>query len=80
MKSRYDAVYIPYPRGSQTGGPEALHQLGAALMELGIPVFLVPLPKTKSNPRVVAYKAYNLPEALRIPDRKGIAVVVPESR
>lgn len=78
MPRRYHAVYILYPRGVQTGGPEALHQLGAALREIGTPAFLVPLANTISKSRVAEYEKYDVPEAKQIIDQPGNAVVAPE--
>lgn len=78
MPARYDAVYIMYPRGFRTGGPEALYQLGAALQELGIPSFMVPLPFSRDLPRIADYDAYGVPEADEATDAAGCAIVVSE--
>lgn len=78
MPPRYDAVYIMYPRGRRTGGPEALYQLGAALRELGIAAFMVPLPFSRDLPRIADYDAYGVPEANEAIDAAGCAIVVPE--
>jgi hypothetical protein len=78
MSGRYEAVYILYPRGVRTGGPEALHQLAAALRKLGTLAFLVPLPHTESKARVTDYEKYAVPEAETVLDLPGNAVVAPE--
>ena len=80
MPQRYSAVYILYPRGVRTGGPEALHQLTSTLRELGTPAFLVPFANTVSSPRVAEYEQYDAPEAPRVQDQPGNAVVAPEVR
>jgi hypothetical protein len=80
MPTRYKSVYISYPRGVQTGGPEALHQLGAALRQLGTPAFLVPLADTVSRPRVPEYEHYGVPEAERVVDLAENAFICPENR
>jgi hypothetical protein len=78
MSRRYEAVYILYLRGLQTGGPEALHQLAATLRKLGTPAFLVPLAGTAHKPRVPEYAHYGVPEAETVIDLPGNAVVSPE--
>jgi hypothetical protein len=77
---KYRAVYILYPRGVQTGGPEALHQLGAALRELGTPAFMVPFANTVSRGRVPEYEHYGIPEVEKVIDLPDNAVVAPEVR
>lgn len=80
MQRRYEEVYILYPRGVRTGGPEALHQLGATLRQLGTPSFLVPFANTISRPRVPEYEHYGVPEAKKVIDLASNAVVSPEVR
>lgn len=80
MSPRYDAVYIMYPRGHRTGGPEALFQLGAALRELGVAAFMVPLPFSRDLPRIADYDSHGVPEADEAIDAAGCAIVVPEVR
>lgn len=55
-------VLVLYPRGVQTGGPEAIHQLVAQLREDGIQAFLVPLPETAATPPVPDYAGYGCEE------------------
>jgi hypothetical protein len=77
---------------SRTGGPEALHQLGRALADLGHDVSMVYVPRdlvpavseawiefpALEQPMPAAYAHYDLPHATRIEDRDGVSVVLPE--
>ena len=74
----FDTVYVFYPRGLRTGGPEALHQLVDALRKSGQQAFLVPFLGTEKAPRVRDYEVYDAPEAPRAVDVAGNAVIVPE--
>ena len=74
----YKKVFIYYPRGKQTGGPEALHQLASELRLAGIPSFMVPIRGTQLEPRVDAYRHFGIPEVDEIDDDTDCAVVVPE--
>lgn len=78
MVAAYEAVYVLYPRGLGTGGPEAIHQLVDSLRRQGQSAFLVARPGTEGNDRVAAYNRYDAPEAPGVPDRAGIAVVASE--
>ena len=78
-KTPYRKVFIYYPRGLQTGGPEALHQLAAELRLSGVASFLVPLKGTERQPKVDAYEHFGVPEAFEIEDAEDCAVVVPEA-
>lgn len=71
-------IFVYYNRGVQTGGPEALHQLVAALRELGQDAYLVPIPGTENKPRHPAYEHYGAPETGHIEDLEDCAIVVPE--
>lgn len=71
-------IYVVYPRGQRTGGPEALHQLVDMLRELGQDAYLVPYPTTRNNPRVEQFSHYDAPEAAEAVDAEGNIVVVPE--
>lgn len=74
----YKTVYILYPRGMRTGGPEALHQLAATLRRIGIDAYLVPHHETRNLSRVAEYGKYGVPETDTVHDEPGNAVVVPE--
>lgn len=52
-----------YPRGANSGGPEALHQLVDSFSRQGFQAFLVPMPGTEKNERVAAFTRYRAPEA-----------------
>lgn len=71
-------IYVVYPRGQKTGGPEALHQLVDALRKHGQDAYLVPHPATVRNERVTAFEVYDAPEATRVIDSHDSIVVVPE--
>lgn len=76
---KFDRVWIYYPRGVRTGGPEALHQLCDSLREQGQEAFLVPWPTTLTSERVPAYRTYDAPEVVRPKVGELDAVVLPES-
>jgi hypothetical protein len=58
----YQAIYVVYPRGLRTGGPEALHQLVHTLRGLGQEAYLTPTPRTARTERVKEYAHYDAPE------------------
>lgn len=78
MPREDQAVYVMYPRGVKTGGPEALHQLVRSLRDMGVEAFLSPSPRTRQNPDVPDFDIYDCPKALDIPDAPGVRVVAPE--
>lgn len=75
----YKAIYVLYPRGYRSGGPEALHQLVQTLRELGQEAFLMPLPGTRNAQRVKEYAHYDAPERSAFDDVPGNALVAPET-
>lgn len=79
MAGVYGRVFVYYPRGTRTGGPEALHQLVHHLRAIEVDATLVPLPGMEHVPRVREYDKYDAPEVSRIEDAPGNAVIVPES-
>ncbi|MBP2436507.1 hypothetical protein [Microbacterium amylolyticum] len=80
MTHGFDIVYVYYPRGLATGGPEALHQLVDSLRRQGREAYLVAVPGTERAPRAQRYAHYDAPEAPRVVDSAGTAVVVPETQ
>jgi hypothetical protein len=78
MSENSRKIYVVYPRGLRTGGPEALHQLVDMLRELGEDAYLVPHPATAGTPRAEQFEVYNAPEAPAPVDAEGNVVVVPE--
>ncbi|CAG7599454.1 hypothetical protein [Rhodococcus opacus] len=74
----FDQLYVLYPRGARTGGPEALHQLVHTLREQGQDAYLVPLPGTEDSPRVPQYHCYEAPERTQITDNESNAIISPE--
>ena len=85
-------IYIVCAAFTQTGGPEALHQLGRALVDLGHDVAMVYVNldltptvsegavhfPTLEQPMPAAYARYDLPHGWQIEDEPNVAVVVPE--
>lgn len=71
-------IYILCPPNSATGGPEALHQLGHLLKELGYKVKML-YSKRKINPVHPFYKSYDVPYTFKINDSVNNIVVIPES-
>lgn len=72
-------VLVPYPRGTQSGGPEALHQLVDSLRRLGGDAWLWPWPESRDNSRVADYERYDAPETTELLDGNDTAVVLPET-
>ena len=77
-ETAYRRVFVYYPRGIRTGGPEALHQLVSSMRQLGIEAFLVPQPGTEDSPRAKEYAHYDAPELPIIDDSEGHAIVASE--
>jgi hypothetical protein len=75
----FRTICVLYPRGSRTGGPEALHQLVDALRSLGQDAYLTPLPGTREQPRVAEYAHYDAPELPEPVDASDCAVVASET-
>lgn len=90
----YRKVFIVCPALTRTGGPEALHQLGRALLDLGHDAAMVYIAddidtwvslrdgvvEVPALPDLMApeYAPYGVPRAMLIPDQEDIAVVIPE--
>lgn len=72
-------VLVPYPRGTQSGGPEALHQLVDSLRRLGADAWLWPWPESRDNDRAADYERYDAPETTEMLDELDTAVVLPET-
>lgn len=71
-------IYILCPPQLATGGPEALHQLGYVLKNLGCNVKML-YSKFKINPVHTFYKSYNVPYTFSAVDDINTIVVIPES-
>ena len=81
-------VYLLAPHGVVTGGPEAIHQLGATLCAMGVDARVVyarwsdPSRRLRDSlvpgGRPAAYAAYATQEALDIDDAVGNVLVLPE--
>ena len=66
------------PRKTETGGPEALHQLGAALNAAGHDASMHYVPARASNQCPPRYLHYGVPVVHQIDDRSDVVVVIPE--
>ncbi len=71
-------IYILCPPKRATGGPEALHQLGYQLMNLGADVKMF-YSRLKSDPVHPFYKNYGIPYTQTLRDSEDIILVIPES-
>lgn len=78
MTGVFNRIMVLYPRGLNTGGPEALHQLVDELRRQGQDATLVPLRETAAIARVAAFAEYDAPETDQIDDSPGNAVIAPE--
>lgn len=90
--SGYRTIYILCPANTRTGGPEAMHQLGRALLDLGHDARMVYATSDSefqlhdgaldapdiASPMPDAYADYRVPRAMRVPDTADCAVVFPE--
>lgn len=71
-------IYILCPPNLATGGPEALHQLGYILNDLGCKVKML-YSKFKINPVHPFYKSYNVPYTFAVKDDVNSIIIIPES-
>ena len=78
--SASDKIFVYYPRGVRSGGPEALHQLVDALRGLGRDACLVPTPETAGAGDVRAYRFYDAPIREMVHDVDSNLVIVPETQ
>ena len=77
--THWKTMYVFFPRGVETGGPEALHQLVAKVRSAGREAYLVPLPGTESMPDVASYAVYDAPIRGSAPDSSDALIVAPEA-
>jgi hypothetical protein len=71
-------VFIHFPAGVRSGGPEALHQLCEALTAHGVDAWLVPLRWPAGRDDVSEYERYGCRIASEVPDDPDVAVVLPD--
>lgn len=71
-------IYIVCPPKIATGGPEALHQLGFILNQLGFDAKML-YSKYKINPVHPFYERYKVPYVTQINDNAETLIVIPES-
>jgi len=67
------------PQGVVTGGPEALHQLGAALIQAGFDARMYYFPPSPSNHCMEKYLHYAVPQTQQVDDRPDEVIVLPET-
>lgn len=75
---RPSRVFILYPAGASSGGPEALHQLCDAVRGVGVDSALVPLNWPDAGQDTSAFDKYHCPVRDAVPDEPDVAVVVPD--
>ena len=75
---RPERVFIHFPAGVRSGGPEALHQLCEALTAHGVESWLVPLRWPAGRDDVSEYETYGCRIASAVPDEPDVAVVLPD--
>jgi hypothetical protein len=71
-------IYIICPPNKATGGPEALHQLGYILNQLGFDAKML-YSKYSNNPIHPFYKMYNVPFVTKVKDDREAVIIIPES-
>lgn len=71
-------IYILCPPKLATGGPEALHQLGHVLCQLGYDAKMF-YSKHKKKPVHPFYERYNVPFVTHLKDSTDVILVIPES-
>lgn len=71
-------IYIVCPPNKATGGPEALHQLGYILNQLGFDAKML-YSKKSMNPVHPFYKMYQVPFVTKIKDTDDTVLIIPES-
>lgn len=67
------------PRNTLTGGPEALHQLGAAMREAGLDAAMVYVPLRPDNRTPDKFLRYGVPVRPRLEDDDDVVLVVGET-
>lgn len=72
-------VYIICPARTVTGGPELLHQLGAALQKRRIQSYMYYLPEHTEHPVPERYRKYHVPYTETIEDTAENILIVPET-
>lgn len=75
----HPGIVIICPGETVSGGPEALHQLGAALRELGVAAAMCYFPFGQRFPRPAAYAGYDVPSCA-FDQIGGADIVIPEAR
>lgn len=73
----YKKILVVCPANTVTGGPEALHQLAAHMIALGLPAYMVYMPFNEFFEPPTVYQKYKVPVATFV-DERGTLVVFPE--
>lgn len=71
-------IYIFAPAFSATGGPEALHQLGRGLRDIGLDAYMYYIPNDNLSPINPDYKHYSVPFLRNIEDDPKNIIIIPE--
>lgn len=71
-------LYVYYPRGLETGGPEAIHQLVDSLLRQGLDARLVAMPESANSKEIDSYSHYMRAYSENIEDKPENIVIVPE--
>jgi hypothetical protein len=71
-------IYLVTPANKATGGSEALHQLGAALIKFRLNAFIYYVPTDDPSPLHPAYKHYKVPFTNKIDDTSENVLIIPE--
>lgn len=71
-------IYICTPANVSTGGPEALHQLGRNLIDIGINTYMYYIPNDNKSPIHPEYIDYSVPFLNTIEDNNRNIIIIPE--
>lgn len=71
-------IYILAPANNATGGPEALHQLGKELIQMGFKTMMYYIPNDTLEPIHFEYKHYSIPYSNGIEDDENNIIITPE--
>lgn len=75
--NKYKKILVVCPADMVTGGPEALHQLVAHMIALGLPAYIVYMPFDRTAETPMPYKKYQVPVS-SYKDEEGALIIFPE--
>lgn len=79
QKNTDSKTYIFCPRNLETGGPEALHQLGECLIALGYQVYMHYFDVGIQSSPYKPYTKYNVPIASDVENNEKNILILPET-